>query len=590
MSHGPAARTTPDAITDERLARSEPERATGPEGTTETEQTNASGPTTASRPTTVSERTTTGERVFDVATVLVAIAPVVIAAVRAAAGSWIPIGDDAYFTARSLDVATADHPLLGAWSAGSVAVETPVNNLGPMQLDLLAPFTRFAPMGGTAIGTATVHIAAIVTIAWLVRRIAGRRFILPAMTAVSLLGWSMGSEMLITPQQHQYLVFPYLCVLVAAWAVTCGDRWALVPAVVFSSLAAQTHLSYPVLLAALVPPMAVGLVVAARRNARSGTTTSTTPLLVSGAVAVVLWAQTAIDQFFGWGNAGDVLTAGGEAPTPTVSTAVRIVAEVVGSPTSYLRSGYGAFNPAQSVGSDLDVAVLVAVVVAVAGALLVAVATSHRVAAAGLSIATVSLAAAILDARLLPVSADLGLLATNYRWLWAIVTFLVLGMLCLVVRVAPRVSARHGSRFVGGVLAVILVTTAMANVPRSIQVFEPTVYRANQQATRALLDQLDESAIDAAIDGPVIVDQDGMYLGHPYTYPILTMLTRQGIEYRFEPPLQARRFGDRRVADGSETQRLQLVFGEVAEDRRFGPGTVAYVDGPRPVAVTLTDE
>ena len=30
-------------------------------------------------------------------------------------------------------------------------LETPINNLGPTQLDLLSPFTRFTPMGGTAI-------------------------------------------------------------------------------------------------------------------------------------------------------------------------------------------------------------------------------------------------------------------------------------------------------------------------------------------------------------------------------------------------------------------------------------------------------
>ena len=68
------------------------------------------------------------------------------------------------------------HPLLGAWSSGSLDLETPINNLGPTQLDLLAPFTRFTPMGGTAIAVALINIAAIVTVAWLVapdRRWAG---------------------------------------------------------------------------------------------------------------------------------------------------------------------------------------------------------------------------------------------------------------------------------------------------------------------------------------------------------------------------------------------------------------------------------
>ena len=66
-------------------------------------------------------------------------------------GDWVPTGDDAYFTVRSRDVLTDHHPLLGAWSSGSLDLANPINNLGPMQLDLLAPFTKVAPMGGTAI-------------------------------------------------------------------------------------------------------------------------------------------------------------------------------------------------------------------------------------------------------------------------------------------------------------------------------------------------------------------------------------------------------------------------------------------------------
>ncbi|WP_040495777.1 hypothetical protein [Ilumatobacter nonamiensis] len=527
----------------------------------------------------------TREQFLDFIAVVVAIVPVAIAAVRAAAGPWVPIGDDAYFTARSLDVGTADHPLLGAWSAGSLAVDTPVNNLGPMQLDLLAPFTRFTPMGGTAVGVACVHIAAIITIAWLVRRIAGRRYIVPAMAAVSVLAWSMGSEMLITPQQHQYLVLPYLCVMVAAWAVTCGDRWALVPAVVFGSLAAQTHLTYPVLLAALALPMIVGQVLSFRRDGFAAAETSLAPFVVSGVVAAVLWTQSAIDQFFVWGNFGDVLTADGDSPTSSLSTAVRIVADVVAAPTRFLRPGFGGFNPAESIGSNAEVAVLVVIFGIVLGGFVIALRRQHRVAAAGLAVATVTLPAAVLNASMLPVSANLGLLATNYRWLWAIVAYLLLGSFCLVMRIAPRLSAAHGAPVVTGGLAVLLVLTAVLNVPRSVQVFDPETYLSNQGATQAMLRQLES----APIDGPVIIDQDSMYLGHPYTYPILIMLTERGIDYRFEAPLQARRFGDARVADGSETQRLELVFGDTAEQRRFAPDTVAFVDGPPPAAVTLVD-
>ena len=48
------------------------------------------------------------------------------------------------------DVATAHNPLVGAWSMGSREVGVWINNLGPLQLDLLAPFTKLDPYWGTA--------------------------------------------------------------------------------------------------------------------------------------------------------------------------------------------------------------------------------------------------------------------------------------------------------------------------------------------------------------------------------------------------------------------------------------------------------
>ncbi|HUF85590.1 MAG TPA: hypothetical protein VMQ81_13485, partial [Acidimicrobiia bacterium] len=117
------------------------------------------------------------ERLLALIAVALATGPVAWHGVRAAAGDWVPTGDDAYFTLRSLDVASTHHPLLGAWSSGSAGVERQVNNLGPLQLDLLAPFTEVAWAGGTAVGVTCVHLAAIVTIAWLSYRLGGYRLV-----------------------------------------------------------------------------------------------------------------------------------------------------------------------------------------------------------------------------------------------------------------------------------------------------------------------------------------------------------------------------------------------------------------------------
>ena len=103
----------------------------------------------------------------------VALTPFAVAVVRAGLRHWMPVGDAAYFTVRSRDVFTAHHPLLGAWSSGSSVVGVPVNNLGPLQLDLLAPFTRVAPYLGTGIGAALANAAAVTAVWVAARRLLG---------------------------------------------------------------------------------------------------------------------------------------------------------------------------------------------------------------------------------------------------------------------------------------------------------------------------------------------------------------------------------------------------------------------------------
>jgi hypothetical protein len=72
-----------------------------------------------------------------VVTVL-AVLPVVVATVRAAARGWLPVGDNAYFAIRARDVLTEHHPLLGTWTSASVSAGTDFNNPGPLLFDLLA--------------------------------------------------------------------------------------------------------------------------------------------------------------------------------------------------------------------------------------------------------------------------------------------------------------------------------------------------------------------------------------------------------------------------------------------------------------------
>ena len=510
--------------------------------------------------------------------------PIMWAAVRAAVGGWVPIGDDAYFTVRSRDVLTSHHPLLGAWSSGSLDLETPINNLGPAQLDLLAPFTRFTPMGGTAIGVALINIAAIVAIAWLVARVAGERAVLPAMCAVGLLTWTMGSEMLITPRQHQAMILPYLCLLVAAWAVTAGDRWAIVAAVAAGSVVVQTHLSYPVLAAALALVMIVGQVVTTREGAAAG---GRRPFVVAGVLACLLWIQTVVDQFTGYGNLGHVLFGSGDAGRAGLVRGARIVAATLVSPYTFLRPGYREFDAAARFASVWQSVIFWLVLGFAIGWVAVAIRRRGLRHSSGSLVAIVAVLAGVLDAALLPRT-TFGYTIMNYRWLWATGAFVLLLAFVAVARWAEA-DERDGRVRTGfaGLAVAVLVVVAIANLPRSVQNVGAVQYLAEQRSVDDALAQVDGVLDEIAIDGPIVVDDSAMYFGHGYTYPLLVEMQEHGVDFRFDDAFQERRFGSGRVSDGSETQRLRLVSGDPAIALRDDPNAVAFVHGDRPVVFVL---
>ena len=506
--------------------------------------------------------------------------PIALHAIRAAASDWVPIGDDAYFTLRSMDVATEHHPWLGAWSSGSVGVDRSVNNLGPLQLDLLAPFTRIAPSGGTAIAVVTVNIAAIVVAAWLLGRIGGRRATLVSMLPIGLLTWTMGSEMLITPRQHQFLILTYLCFLVAAWAAAAGDRWAMVPAVATASLLTQTHLSYPILVAS------VGLVAVAGQIAAwwraDDRSRWVTPWATSVGLAVVLWWQTVYDQFFVWGNFTDVLASPGTGEQPGVRTAASIVGGMLFDPGSYIRRGYADFDP-ELLDSTAAAAAVILLTIGLAALAVLAYLRRRPAAAAGLAVATAAVGAAVVDASQLPITV-FGLTPFNYRWLWPTATFLLIGVAVAVSRVDVVDRWLDDRRASFGVLCVVGLL-ALANVPVSLQVPDVGRYEMDQAGVASLMEQLE----DVPLNGPVVIDQTNMYFGHSYGYPTAVVLRARGIDYRFISEMQERRFGADRVADGTETTTLVLWAGDDAVARRDDPSTVVWVDVDPPIAVELIE-
>jgi hypothetical protein len=498
---------------------------------------------------------------------LLACTPIIAALVHALVDDWYPIGDNAYFVVRARDVLTPHHPLLGAWSSGSSSLEHSVNSLGPLQLDLLAPFARIAPAAGTAIGVAVVQTASVIGIWTTLRRLTNVCTVVVAMAAAISIEWSMGSAMLVETRQHHYLVLPFLCLLVLTWAVSAGALWALPWATFVGSLVVQTHLSYVLLVSALAAfgLASAGLVMWRQRRDDPVAWTAFRPGVrrigaISAVVAAVCWIQPLIDQFAARGNLGTLLSAGSDRDPTGPGTGARIVATVLTRPPFWLRPEFRQFDP----NFDLLDTTYTALSMTILAVVLVVTTwftwrRQERFALADTLTAVVAVVAAIGSASTL--NSSFGLTAGNYRWLWSIGGFIVIVVsnAALTRWIAARAEGDRPVTVatVGGLTVAALL--AVLAVPYSYQLPGPDE-RAQIAVTRTLLAQLDD--FDTA--GPVIYDRARAAFSEPYTYPLLVKLQERGIEFDFDDPRDVRRFGDEREADGEATRRLSLVVPDLS--------------------------
>ncbi len=500
------------------------------------------------------------------AALAVAASPVVVATSRAVHRGWIPMGDNAYFTVRSRDVFTDHHPLVGAWSSGSAAVGVDVNNLGPLQFDLLAIPIRALGFGpGTAIGVALTNLVAIAMIVVLLHRrpIAGGAWwgaLLASATA-----WTLGSELLFEPRQHHALVLPFLAFMVGVVASVDGDRWA-VPATAFgASLVAQTHLSFLVPVAVI---SAVGAVLLAVRHWRAGGWRA--PLLVTAGVAVAAWTQPLVEQVTrNPGNLSAVLDAGQvEQASYGGSHAVRALADVLVPPSGWWRGSFRAFDPAEGL-PDITWALLGvgATMVSVTALALLAHRRGRHTSATWLIVALGALVASFLAATTSPSGGPFGPVAGNFRYLWPVATLTTVGVVQAAVHHLPaRARAAVPAVVIG--LTLLLV---VASAPVSYQSPGPEADARLIPVARDLFDQVRH----ADLPGPVVVDRRGLYFGEPYTYVVVGAIQEAGVGFALAAPIDWRRFGDARRPHGQVTGRVTFRTGSEALEAMQGARLVA---------------
>ena len=469
------------------------------------------------------------------AALALALAPFAVAVVRAGLRHWMPVGDAAYFTVRSRDVLTAHHPLLGAWSSGSSVVGVPVNNLGPLQLDLLAPFTKVAPYLGTGIGAALANAAAVTAVWVAARRLLAPWRVVAVMAGTLLLVASLGLSWLIDARQQSALLLPLyaLCWLVAAMAA--GWDAAVPIGVGVASLIVQTHFTYvyPALVLSAFGVVAY-VVVTRRRSPRRWARTAAFGV----GVAVLCWIQPLVDQLWGRGNLGAVLgPARRSQDAAGLRAGVEVVAGGVLTPPWWLPGSFGTFlRPYDGVSLAVALIAFLAWLGVAVGLAAWARHTGDRDVVALAATAAAALVAALVGACIVPVSA-FGLVPQNYYWLWAVGAFVTIALVVGASAVTPVAGALRraiGRRALRAALVIVLVVVAAAAVwprypVRSVAEDENEAARIG----RPLRAEMARAFSSGAVGDTVEVDLSRAFFGNNYPFVMLTELQNAGVEFRF---------------------------------------------------------
>ncbi len=506
--------------------------------------------------------------------------PIVVATGRAVAGGWLPIGDNALFSVRALDVGTRHHPWLGTWSSASIGAGHDVNHPGPILFDALAlPVRLFGTHAGVAVGAATVNVVAVTLVAVLGWRVAGRAGALTCLLPTAWLAFTMGSELLFDPWNPHILLLPCCALLAAGWATASNVRGGWPWLLAIGSFAVQVHLGYVYIVAGLVA-VAVGwrLWVAHRLVPAGGWRPAARSLAGRAPLAVVaaLWAQPLWDQVAGEGNLLALARAGGsgdEAIGPT--RGLRILGSVWlqtpwtargrfvdAVPTTFYESP-GRLAPYSMTSLWAALAVLALAVAATAAALRVAAGRADLHAQALLVVVGGVQLVAALAVVVMPLGA-LGLSAHQMRWLWPIAAYLVAAVGFTLVRAAIAARIAGGGAWSATAPRVAAVAICLGlgagNLPTTVVAAGPAARKDLQPALTTLVNGMDR----ATELGVVWFDASTVPVLDNTAATVLAELSRQGVEFVVDDASLVRQFGSTRRFVGVADTWMQLAFGRDA--------------------------
>jgi hypothetical protein len=484
-------------------------------------------------------------RIAVVVATVATILPVWVAAFRVGVRHLVPVGDTAIMALRAPDVLSAHPPLIGMPASSASGVEHIVHFPGAWQLYWLAlPVKVLGSTWGTVVAMGALNTIWIVLIIWLLCRNLDPPTALWSIACVGAFTWSIGAGMLIDSWPLKMVLVPFLCVAVAAWCTAVGDRVALVVLAVAANYAWLDHL----VLALVVPSVALigcaGFVAShlrANRADPAGRTDRrrrfTRAVGLAGAVTFVMWLPAIVQQVtHSPGNLRLLVTGaeGGPAPIHSMSSAVHVVASLIGRPPFWLRGTledptfYRAHLTGFAGGSTtwFDLVVAVGGVVVFGVLTVLAVGARDRVGLALLAISTTATLGSIATIYLAPVTT-----AVVPEYLYSVWVTAVLAWLAVLVNVIRRTGIAAAPATAFGALGVAVVFGVL-NLPTSHTgyTFRPEENTIAGQASAAVIAHLDGTE-------PVAVTLENTFTQNAdYLSALLVALRDHGIAFCYPTP------------------------------------------------------
>ncbi len=260
--------------------------------------------------------------------------PLLVAAIALGARGWTPVGEFAQAELRVRDF-WAHPPSLGA--VGRLRTETDVSS-HPGPSAWWAMYPVYALLGRSAAGlsaavaaTAAAWLVGSLAVGW--RRAGDTLTVLLALGALGLIA-GLGPSAFVEPWNPWFTVMPFLCMVMAVWAVIDGSRWAIVLVAAAGTYCVHAHFGYTPLVATLGATALVGLWWSGprARGAEAGRWRAVLwPVAVAAGLTAVMWLPPLYEQLTGDpGNIGIMVSAYSQQtdaePELGVAGAIKLVA------------------------------------------------------------------------------------------------------------------------------------------------------------------------------------------------------------------------------------------------------------------------